>query len=125
MAPDNLHSIEFGPSNSQIALLFESKTLIVFNNLGSVIRATQETSGLMTCSGGHRCQAIYVSNILHVFAGRNGVSTDMVTTYFDPTTSGFPSSFNQWNLGSSSFILEDSLYASSNFIIGGHFALNN
>ena len=92
MTTDSLQCINFGPSNSQIALLFESKTLLVLNNLGNVVRATQETSGLMTCSGGHRCLAIYVSNILHVFAGRNGVSTDLVTTFFDPTTSGFPSS---------------------------------
>jgi hypothetical protein len=111
--------MDFGAGNTHIALMFQSRTLIVFDNGGNLIRASKETSGVMLCGSGHVCQIQYSGTLLHVITGRNGVTTSILSNSFDPVTSGFPATFKQWNIGAN-FIIEHMALGFNSLIVGGH-----
>ena len=59
----------------------------------------------MLCGSGHICQILYTGSMIHVITGRNGVTTSILSTTFDPAASGFPGSFKEWNIGAN-FLIE-------------------
>jgi hypothetical protein len=74
---------------------------------------------VMKCGSGHVCQIQYGSIMLHLITGRNGVPTSILSNSFDPATSGFPATFNQWNIGAD-FIIEHLAVNYGSVIVGGH-----
>ena len=108
-----------GAADVQIALMFQSRTLIVFDNGGNMIRASKETTDVMSCGSGHVCQIQYSGSLLNVITGGNGASTSILSNSFDPAASGFPATFNQWNIGAN-FIIEHSAVGYNTIIVGGH-----
>jgi hypothetical protein len=111
--------MDIGAGNTQIALMFQSRTFMVFDNLGNLIRASKETSGVMQCGPDHVCQIQYDWSMLHVITGRNGAPTSILSNSFDPATSGFPATFKQWNIGAN-FIIEHLAVGYNSVIVGGH-----
>jgi hypothetical protein len=105
--------------NTHIAIMYQSRTLVLFDNLGNMIRASKESSGVMQCGSGHVCQIHYDGPVLHVITGRNGVATSILSNSFDPVTSGFPATFKQWNIGAN-FLIEHLAVGYNSVIVGGH-----
>jgi len=97
----------------------------VFSATGTLIRATQETNNVMTCTGGHLCQAIYLGAEIHLFAGRQGDLTQLVSTSFFPGSTGLSGQLTVWDVVDP-FLVKSVAYGSAFnnkvFFVGGQYS---